>query len=175
MCGHGRMVLTKPPTVASNLIDKMASSVTENNIDGPALCDLKDNEWDVMSTSRGVQIRLRSEFNTLRSNQSAPAIQGLDKGKKREASQSDDDAADSTTRYASEVRKRARSVDVDDNNNESVERRKRPRPPIHSAPDVPEKIRALREAIGKAALTEDILEDPAVCAEIPFPSVSGNP
>eukprot|EP01137_Pigoraptor_chileana_P024198 Opistho-2@91743 len=159
----------------SDTCEEISGRFVTFGFNGAVLASLTIEQWELLVPGvklTGFRLALFNAWNLVLSQTSHD---GLDKGKKRDASRSDDDAADSTTRDASEVRKRARSVDVDDNNNESVERRKRPRPPIHSASDVPEKIRALREAIGKAALTEDILKDPAVCSEIPFPSVSGNP
>eukprot|EP01137_Pigoraptor_chileana_P021357 Opistho-2@84939 len=150
-----RASLSTDPPVAEEVINKTVDAFSSNEVDGASLGRIPSvgpSIWTELIQPAGIRHRLMTAWSAKIS------ATGLDKGKKREASQSDDDAADSTTRDASKVRKRARTVDVDDNNNESVERRKRPRPPIHSASDVPEKIRALREAIGKAALTEDILK-----------------
>eukprot|EP01137_Pigoraptor_chileana_P012986 Opistho-2@65948 len=83
---------------------------------GAVLSVAKDIHWEKMVPHFPARVVLQADWEALLQRTRS----GLDKGKKRDASRSDDDAADSTTRDASEVRKRARSVYVDDNNNESV-------------------------------------------------------
>eukprot|EP01137_Pigoraptor_chileana_P024202 Opistho-2@91748 len=104
----------------SDTCEEISGRFVTFGFNGAVLASLTIEQWELLVPGvklTGFRLALFNAWNLVLSQTSHD---GLDKGKKRDASRSDDDAADSTTRDASEVRKRARSLNIDDDSNEVV-------------------------------------------------------